>query len=148
MSRRRTPVSLASLGPAFPILPVLLAFIGSQGCTAAQQQARLASSVERQTTLGIVQREVRKGMSQADVAAALGSPNIVTNDGSGKETWIYDKIASEASVSMGSAYATLLLIGVGGGSASASTTQRTLTVILKFDDTKRVESFTYNASKF
>ncbi|MEY4948570.1 MAG: hypothetical protein RL698_781 [Pseudomonadota bacterium] len=99
-------------------------------------------------TVGIVQREIRKGMSQADVATVLGSPNIVTNDGSGRETWIYDKIASEASVSQSSSYATLLLLGVGGASGAASTTQRTLTVILKFDDQKRVDSFSYNASKF
>jgi hypothetical protein len=59
-------------------------------------------------TVGIVQKEIRVGMSQADVALALGSPNIVTSDGSGKETWIYDKIASEASYSASSG-------GVSGG---------------------------------
>ncbi len=41
-------------------------------------------------TVGIVQKEIRIGMSQADVAAALGSPNIVTRDSEGKETWIYE----------------------------------------------------------
>jgi outer membrane protein assembly factor BamE (lipoprotein component of BamABCDE complex) len=125
---------------------VALAFV--EGCTAAQHQAQLGSTTERQMTVGLVQREIRKGMSQADVATALGSPNIVTNDGSGRETWIYDKIASEASVSQSSAYATLLLLGVGGASGAASTTQRTLTVIIKFDDQKRVDTFSYNSSKF
>ena len=55
-------------------------------------------------TLGIVQKEIRVGLSQADVAAALGSPNIVTKDSADKETWVYDKIASEASYSASSAY--------------------------------------------
>ena len=119
-----------------------------QGCTAAQHQAQLGSTAERQMTVGLVQREIHKGMSQADVATVLGSPNIVTNDGSGRETWIYDKIASEASVSQSNAYGTLLLLGVGGASGAVSTTQRTLTVILKFDEQKRVDSFSYNASKF
>ena len=60
------------------------------GCmTAAQHQQELGYGREREMTVGIVQKEIRKGMSQADVAVALGSPNIVTNDGSGKETWIY-----------------------------------------------------------
>jgi hypothetical protein len=31
-------------------------------------------------TLGVVQKEIHKGLSQADVAEALGSPNIVTRD--------------------------------------------------------------------
>jgi len=72
--------------------------------TAAQHQLNLGSSQEREMTLGIVQKEIRVGLSQADVAAALGSPNIVTKDSADKETWVYDKIASEASYSASSAY--------------------------------------------
>jgi hypothetical protein len=41
-------------------------------------------------------------MSGTEVAVALGSPNIVTRDSGGKETWIYDKIATEASYSKSS----------------------------------------------
>lgn len=135
------------------------------GCmTAAQHQQELGSTKEREMTVGIVQKEIRKGMSQADVAVALGSPNIVTNDGSGKETWIYDKIATEASYSTSSggvsggmgaggiAGSALILGGVGGGysksAGASSTTQKTLTVVIKFDDRKNVESFSYHASKF
>ena len=135
------------------------------GCmTAAQHQQELGSTYEREMTVGIVQKEIRKGMSQADVAIALGSPNIVTNDGSGKETWIYDKIATEASYSSsrggisggvgagGLAGSALILGGVGGGysksAGASSTTQKTLTVVIKFDNRKNVESFSYHASKF
>ena len=135
------------------------------GCmTAAQHQQELGSSREREMTVGIVQKEIRVGMSQADVAVALGSPNIVTNDGSGKETWIYDKIATEASYSASSggisggagagglAGSALILGGVGGGysksAGASSTTQKTLTVVIKFDNKRRVESFSYHASKF
>jgi len=135
------------------------------GCmTAAQHQQELGSTKEREMTVGIVQKEIRKGMSQADVAVALGSPNIVTNDGSGKETWIYDKIATEASYSTSSggvsggvgagglAGSALILGGVGGGYSKAagasSTTQKTLTVVIKFDARRNVESFSYHASKF
>jgi hypothetical protein len=103
-------------------------------------------------------------MSQADVAAALGSPNIVTKDSEGKETWIYDKIATEASYSKSSsqisggggaggiAGTTLLLGIIGGGysqaSGAASSTQKTLTVIIKFNDKNQVDSFSYHSSKF
>jgi outer membrane protein assembly factor BamE (lipoprotein component of BamABCDE complex) len=135
------------------------------GCmTAAQHQQELGSTHEREMTVGIVQKEIRKGMSQADVAIALGSPNIVTNDGSGKETWIYDKIATEASYSTSSggvsggvgagglAGSALILGGVGGGysksAGASSTTQKTLTVVIKFDGRRNVESFSYHSSKF
>src|SRR5512139_2357301 len=83
------------------------------GCmTAAQHQQELGSSREREMTVGIVQKEIRVGMSQADVATALGSPNIVTKDSGGKETWIYDKIATEASYSRSSG---TVAGGVGAG---------------------------------
>ncbi|MEI6127326.1 MAG: hypothetical protein WCQ99_12320, partial [Pseudomonadota bacterium] len=59
-------------------------------------ESKLHSAKEREMTLGIVQKEIRAGMSQATVAEALGSPNIVTRDEDGQETWIYDKIATEA----------------------------------------------------
>jgi hypothetical protein len=91
-------------------------------------------------------------MSQADVASALGSPNIVTKDAEGKETWVYDKIATEASYSQssGGGYATLILLGIGGSreAGAYSTTQRTLTVVIKFDKNSSVESFKYHATKF
>lgn len=144
---------------------IVLIMCLSLGCmTASQHQQQLSSSQEREMTVGIVQKEIRTGMSQADVAIALGSPNIVTNDGTGKETWIYDKIATEASYSSskggvgggigagGLAGSALILGGVGGNyskaAGAASSTQKTLTVVIKFDEKKRVSSFSYHSSKF
>lgn len=136
------------------------------GCaSAAQHQQNLGSTKEREMTIGIVQKEIRVGMSQADVATALGSPNIVTKDSEGKETWIYDKIATEASYSQsgggvgaaggagGVAGNVLILGGVGGGyskgAGAMATTQKTLTVVIKFHkETGLVESFSYHTSKF
>ncbi len=135
------------------------------GCmSAAQHQQSLSSTQEREMTVGIVQKEIRKGMSQADVAAALGSPNIVTSDGDGKETWIYDKIATEASYSTdsggvsgfggaGGVTGSTLILGILGGGYSKeagarSTTQKTLTVIIKFNQEHKVDSFAYHSSKF
>ncbi len=144
----------------------LLLLCTISGCmTAGRHSSQLHSERERQMTVGIVQKEIREGMSQADVAAALGSPNIVTKDAEGQEAWIYDKIATEASYSTdsggvgGGAGAggfpgsrTLLLGGVTAGynkSAGAmATTQRTLTVIIKYDEAGLVKSFSYHASRF
>ena len=124
----------------------------------------LHSTKERNMTVGLVQKEIRVGMSGADVAAALGSPNIVTRDNQGRESWIYDKIATEASYSdssgnvsgglhaTGVAGDTLLLGNVGAGASRAkgasATTQRTLTVIIRFDPNGMVETFTYHSSRF
>lgn len=147
----------------FPL--ILLSFILLSGCmTAAQHSQSLHSTQEREMTVGIVQKEISVGMSQADVATALGSPNIVTRDSKGKETWIYDKIATEASyskssgglgggVGAGGVAGTTLILGMLGGSYSqeagaSSTTQKTLTVIIKFGEENLVESFSYHSSKF
>lgn len=136
--------------------------------TAAEHQQSLGSTQEREMTVGIVQKEIRVGMSQADVAEALGSPNIVTKDSAGDETWIYDKIATEASYSR-SGQAEGVKGGVGAGglldkvlilggviygrsgfneAGASATTQKTLTVVIKFNRNGLVKDFSYHASKF
>jgi outer membrane protein assembly factor BamE (lipoprotein component of BamABCDE complex) len=141
----------------------IIAFISilvSIGCSPAYHQEKLASTKEREMTVGIVQKEIRVGMSPTDVAEALGSPNIVTRDTNGLETWIYDKIASEASYSKshlggitgggGTSGNTLLLALITGRyeSGASNTTQKTLTVVIKFNHDHTVESFSYHSSKF
>lgn len=143
---------------------LLAALLAGGMLSACSHQGSLHSAREREMTLGIVQKEIRVGMSQADVAVALGSPNIVTRDSAGTETWIYDKIATEASYSRSSgdisgtvgaggvAGSALILGGVGGGasrnSGASSSTQKTLTVVIKFDGNGLVETFSYHMSTF
>ena len=146
------------------VLSLLVGVLLSGCMTGAEHQKSLSSANEREMTLGVVQKEIRVGMSQADVATALGSPNIVTRDSEGKETWIYDKIATEASYSKDSGGAggvagigaipgaALVLGGLGGNysreAGAKSTTQKTLTVIIKFNKDTKVETFSYHSSKF
>lgn len=137
----------------------------ASGCMSGAEHARaLHSNDEREFTLGVVQKKVYRGMPQAEVAEELGSPNIVTKDRAGDETWVYDKIATEASYSHdrgatsgavgagGTPGAALILGGLVGSysrSAGASaSTQRTLTVVIKFDSQGRVKDFSYHSSKF
>ena len=128
---------------------LLITSITFAGCmSAGKHEQNLKSVKEKEMTLGIVQRDIRIGMSQADVSEALGSPNIVTKDREGKETWVYDKIASEASYSASRGYWTLILFGSSKESAQASSTQKTLTVVIKFDEKNAVEKITYHSSKF
>jgi outer membrane protein assembly factor BamE (lipoprotein component of BamABCDE complex) len=131
------------------------------GCASTGSTKPVTPAVtEREFTLGLVQKEIRVGMSQADVAAALGSPNIVTRDAAGDEAWVYDKIATEASYSRSSmgalasanaAAGTALLLGIAGGSRAqgrSTTSQRALTVVLRFDKAGLVETFSFHASRF
>lgn len=130
------------------------------GCvTAAKHQQSLPSAEEKKMTVGVVQKEIRKGMSQAEVAQVLGSPNLVTRDKSGAETWIYDKISTEYAYSESSGGVSALILGWGGNAAggvapgysgssgASSRTQRTLTVIIKFVD-GGVHEYTYHSSSF
>jgi len=119
------------------------------GCTtAAQHEQSLGAADQRKLTVGVVQKEIHAGLSGADVVGALGSPNIVTRDAAGHETWVYDKIATEASYSNSDVYGTVLVLGAGSASGATATSQRTLTVVIKFGADERVESFSYHASSF
>lgn len=134
------------------IIPVLTA-----GCSAQHHAADVRAAEEtNRLTVGTVQREIHLGMSAADVAYVLGSPNIVTTDDQRNETWIYDKISSDVTYSRSEGSIVGLIFGnsaagagVGSTSAgSASTSQRTLTVVIKFDDANLVRDFSYHTSQF
>ena len=125
-------------------------------CTATHHVKDVRAEDADRVTVGTVQKEIRLGMSGADVAAVLGSPNIVTTDTERRETWVYDKISTEVAYSKSSGTIVGLIfgssgggLGVGGTQAGAtSTSQRTLTVLIKFDDEGLVRDFSYHTSRF
>lgn len=118
------------------------------GCSASNHKAQVQNDTTDRISVGTVQREIRVGMSSADVVAALGSPNMVTTDDQRREVWVYDKISTEVSYSSNSGYGTLILAGGGVSSGAASRSQRTLTVIVKFDTEQKVRDFAYRQSSF
>jgi hypothetical protein len=87
-------------------------------------------------TLGNVQKTVKKGATNSEVVAALSSPNIVTSNPDGTETWVYDKVMSEAEYAQ----------GLNGAVAVQST--RTLIVVIKFDKASAVESVQYRQTSY
>lgn len=136
-------------------------------CQSPQQHAanvREAQQADDKLTVGTVQREIKVGMTNAEVIQVLGSPNMVTTDDKRRENWVYDKVATETAYSTSSGGVSALILGGGligsgvlGGAGSsgynsstgaASTTQRTLTIIIKFDEANRVRDFSYRASSF
>jgi outer membrane protein assembly factor BamE (lipoprotein component of BamABCDE complex) len=132
----------------------LLAVIGTAfaGCMPASEHARQVNAARSEgdrLTVGTVQREIRQGMSGAEVASVLGSPNIVTSDERRRETWVYDRISTERAYSESSGGVNALFLAGGGQRAGASqTSQRSLTVIIRFDENARVRDFSYRQSTF
>jgi len=147
------------------LLVLAVALLTLTACTtAAEHAASLHSAQDSKITAGIVQREIHRGMSQDQVAKALGAPNIVSRDADGRESWIYDKVATEASYSNSRGGAgglagvagdvgSVLLLGMGGGTYESQTgasaqTQRTLTVVIKYDQRQLVDNATFHSSSF
>jgi outer membrane protein assembly factor BamE (lipoprotein component of BamABCDE complex) len=118
------------------------------GCQTAQQHSANVEPGGDRLTVGKVQKEIRVGMSGAEVATVLGSPNIVTTDENRREVWIYDKMSTTTAYSRSEGGATILVLGVWESAGAQSSTQKTLTVVIKFDENKKVRDFAYHASSF
>ncbi|MEN8232173.1 MAG: hypothetical protein ABFR35_05780 [Thermodesulfobacteriota bacterium] len=143
------------------LIPVVLLSIILTACaTAGTHRRAVQDDTGDRLTVGTVQKEIRVGMSGAEVAAVLGSPNIVSTDEERREVWIYDKVATDYVQSSSSGGISALILGVGssvgglGGAGydssagAASRSQRTLTIIIKYDHEGKVRDFAYHTSKF
>jgi len=144
----------------------LLAFIFIiTGCmSAGEHRAAVRNDDADRLTVGKVQKEIKVGMSSAAVVETLGSPNMVTTDEKRREVWVYDKIATETAYSTTSGGISALILGgfvggtgVGGGgigssfskgAGAAAKSQRTLTIVIKFDEENKVRDFAYRQSSF
>jgi outer membrane protein assembly factor BamE (lipoprotein component of BamABCDE complex) len=111
---------------------------------AACQVAKREDVGGKNLTTGVVQREIRTGMASASVVEALGSPNIVTTDEEGREVWVYERFAREVVTAENNYW----VIALWGGERSSTSSQRSLTVIVKFDKKGRVRDFAYHSSTF
>lgn len=139
---------------------IMLVLVLLAGC-AAHHAADVQQGMQGDNlTVGTVQREIRKGISGAEVIDALGSPNIVSTDEEGREVWVYDKISTDRVYSSSSVRGGiggagvsgdaggLIILGGSASSGASSTSQRTLTIIIKFDHDKKVRDFAYHSSRF
>jgi hypothetical protein len=128
------------------------------GCmTAGEHKAAVQDSTKDKLTLGTVQKEIRVGMNSVDVIRALGAANMVTKGSTGNEVWVYDKFSTLTAQSTSSGGVSALVlrsagIGVGSqytqGSGASATSQRTLTVIIHFDQNMKVKKFDYHSTSY
>ena len=134
--------------------------------TLEQHTAAVDKSIESRDklTLGKVQLEIRTGMSSAAVVETLGPPNIVALDSERREVWTYDRVATYNVHSSSSEGGNALILGgaiVGGGilgggggigygqsSGASASTQKSLTIIIKYDKNSLVRDFAYRSSTF
>ena len=112
-------------------------------------------------THGMAQMTLRVGATtQMDVLETFGGPNVSTLDGEGREVWIYDRFAT-VSMTKDSGFSIGMLVGAGGGGVAggaglgfsnkkskASTSSRSMTLILKFGPDKKLADFTSRSSSF
>jgi outer membrane protein assembly factor BamE (lipoprotein component of BamABCDE complex) len=139
---------------------MLIAFSSLAGCMNAQDHRNAVRDNSDKLTVGKVQRQISVGMPGSSVVQVLGSPNIVTTDEQHREVWVYDKISTDTAYSTSSGGIMSLILGggnsvggVAGGSyntnsGAASQSQKTLTIIIKFDNKGLVRDFSYNSSSF
>ena len=127
---------------------LVMSLIGLLGCSTAQTHRADVQSTDDKISVGTVQKEIKVGMSGADVVSVLGSPNMVTTDSQRNETWVYDKVSTENVVSSSGGGLWLILAGVNRSAGASSSTQRTLTIIIKFDGNGKVCDYSYRQSSF
>lgn len=121
------------------LLLITGAFFLLSGCASVQpvQKSNL--------TPGMVKTKIIKGRTtQNEILQVFGSPNIITKNKSGDEVWTYDKVSVEAGGS--EAYGTIVVAGVAGG--SSSTSSRTFTLMIEFDEKDVVKDYSYRSSGF
>jgi outer membrane protein assembly factor BamE (lipoprotein component of BamABCDE complex) len=133
-------------------LYTVIAFLGFAlltGC--ATQPAPVAVIPARQAeiqkiTVGAAQT-LQIGMGGAEVVSALGTPNIVTTDKEGLETWVYDKIANEYE------FVSVQENGWAFNPRQRSSgvevrSQRTLIVVVKFDKDRKIANVQYRQTAY
>jgi outer membrane protein assembly factor BamE (lipoprotein component of BamABCDE complex) len=127
-------------------IPILITFFVLTGCSNSPNETT------SKLTLGLAQSTVAKGANQTEIVKVLGAPNIISRDKQGNETWTYDRISRDTQSNSRSAAGFGALFGWifagGSSSASSSISNKSLTVIITFDDNKNVIDYAYQSLEF
>jgi hypothetical protein len=100
-------------------------------------------------THGNVQLTLKKGVTtQAEVLEAFGAPNVATVDSAGNEVWTYQKNATVSKSNESSAYGTIILFGGSSSSSGFEQSSKTMTLIIKFDESRKVLDFKSMTTNF
>ena len=123
--------------------------LGVWGCSTSQSTQTAKAPTNNPFTQGNVTLSIKKGKTtQEEILKAFGAPNIVTKDSSDLEVWSYQKFATVSQSSQQDGYVTLVIIGGASSSTRFEQTQRTMTLIIKFDSNNVVKEFSSRSSEF
>jgi outer membrane protein assembly factor BamE (lipoprotein component of BamABCDE complex) len=134
------------------ILAVIVVLFLLQSCAIPVSLTRQAKDMHAaqqsadELSIAKVQRNIKIGMSSSDVIEVLGSPNMVTTDDKRREAWVYDKVSTNIMRTTSWGHGVIILPDV--ENHSASKTQKTLTIIIKFDEQGVVRDYAYHQAKF
>ncbi|CAN5124930.1 hypothetical protein BH10PSE17_BH10PSE17_10690 [soil metagenome] len=165
MHRSRLVVVLMAVASMTACVGPLPAPAPAQPAVAAAGPTAGAAPVASTLSYGTVTSQVVRGKtSQFELLQIFGGPNISTIDGTGLETWVYERsstqtdVAANAQSAQGTAslgaffkYIDVGVSGSTGSSAARSSTSssvRSLTVIVKCAPDKTVADYTVRASTF
>jgi len=96
-------------------------------------------------TPGMAKTTIIKGKTtQNEILTVFGAPNIVTKNKSGNEIWTYDKMSVESGAS--EVYGTAIVVG--GVGVRSSTSARSFTLMIEFDENDIVKDYSYRSSAF
>lgn len=116
-------------------------------CTTVTQPP--LSQANNPLTQGNVQLTLKKGVTKKlEVLEKFGAPNITTRDSSGMEVWTYQRNATVTANSSASNYWTVILLGGSSQASGFEQTNRTMTLIIKFDASDNVFDFRSRTSNF
>lgn len=128
---------------------LMLSLIVALAMSACAQPPQPVTERNSALTHGNVQTKIEIGQTtQADILEAFGAPNITTIDGTGQEVWSYQRAATVEQDSSNYNYWTVILAGSGQQASGFERTQRTVTLIIKFDDSAVVSDFRSRSSQF
>lgn len=96
-------------------------------------------------TQGNVQLHLVVGeTTKAEVLDVFGAPNITTRDGTGRETWSYQRAANVSTSSTTGFW----VVFVGGNATGFESSSKMMTLIIKFDENDVVTDFRSRTSSF
>jgi outer membrane protein assembly factor BamE (lipoprotein component of BamABCDE complex) len=122
------------------ILLICILFIGCATPSKTSQQIEKESAL----TPGMAKIYIHPGKTnQTEVLEIFGPPDLVTHK-YGKDVWTYDKISYEISTQGG--YLTVLLAGISG--RRSSTSNKSVMLIIYFDENDVVMDYKLSAAKF
>ena len=93
-----------------------------------------------------VQHEIKAGLDQAAVLEALGPATRISADSQHGEVWTYENIASDRVDTEKSVGGGLIVFSGPRGADMNSASERTLTIVIYYDEAKKVREVAYNYS--